>query len=134
GILVDDSIVVNDNIQRRYKLGDSALNGAVNGVKEVYTSIISSSLAIVVTFSPLLLLSGGNGAFIKALPSILITTIISSTILSVTLVPMLQFIKTKRRNKKNIRYTWFSWKTFRKNCRILFRNDFKKSIKTSYYC
>src|SRR5699024_12519683 len=63
GILVDDSIVVNDNIQRRYKLGDSALNGAVNGVKEVYTSIISSSLAIVVTFSPLLLLSGGNGAF-----------------------------------------------------------------------
>jgi len=100
GILVDDSIVVNDNIQRRYKLGDSALNGAVNGVKEVYTSIISSSLAIVVTFSPLLLLSGGNGAFIKALPSILITTIIASTILSVTLVPMLQFIKTKRRNKK----------------------------------
>src|SRR5690625_7741938 len=79
GILVDDSIVVNDNIQRRYKLGDSALNGAVNGVKEVYTSIISSSLAIVVTFSPLLLLSGGNGAFIKALPSILITTIIAST-------------------------------------------------------
>lgn len=100
GILVDDSIVVNDNIQRRYKLGDSPLNGAVNGVKEVYTSIISSSLAIVVTFSPLLLLSGGNGAFIKALPSILITTIIASTVLSVTLVPMLQYIKTKRRNKK----------------------------------
>lgn len=100
GILVDDSIVVNDNIQRRYKLGDSPLDGAVNGVKEVYTSIISSSLAIVVTFSPLLLLSGGNGAFIKALPSILITTIIASTVFSVTLVPMLQFIKTKRHNKK----------------------------------
>lgn len=100
GILVDDSIVVNDNIQRRYKLGDSPLNGAINGVKEVYTSIISSSLAIVVTFSPLLLLSGGNGAFIKALPSILITTIIASTVLSVTLVPMLQYIKTTRSNKK----------------------------------
>ncbi|HLQ82997.1 MAG TPA: efflux RND transporter permease subunit [Pseudogracilibacillus sp.] len=100
GILVDDSIVVNDNIQRRYKLGDSAMNGAINGVKEVYTSIISSSLAIVVTFSPLLLLSGGNGAFIKALPSILITTIIASTILSVTLVPMMQYIKTKRYNKQ----------------------------------
>ncbi|MHA6259871.1 efflux RND transporter permease subunit [Sporosarcina sp. CAU 1771] len=100
GILVDDSIVVNDNIQRRYKLGDSPMDGAINGVKEVYTSIISSSMAIVVTFSPLLFLSGGNGAFIKALPSILITTIIASTILSITLVPMLQFIKTKRRNQK----------------------------------
>lgn len=100
GILVDDSIVVNDNIQRRYKLGDSALDGAVTGVREVYPSIISSSLAIVVTFSPLLLLSGGNGAFIKALPSILITTIIASTVLSITLVPMMQYLKTKRKAKK----------------------------------
>src|SRR5690625_7774754 len=91
-------------MQRRYKLGDSALNGAVNGVKEVYTSIFSSSLAIVVTFSPLLLFSGGNGAFIKSLPSMLITTIIASTILSVTLLPMLQFIKKKHRNK-NIPHT-----------------------------
>ncbi|WP_422124268.1 efflux RND transporter permease subunit [Planococcus sp. X10-3] len=100
GILVDDSIVVNDNIQRRYKLGDSAREGAIRGVREVYPSIISSSLAIVVTFSPLLLLSGGNGAFIKALPSILITTIIASTILSITLVPMMQYLKTKRKAKK----------------------------------
>ncbi|WP_033543567.1 efflux RND transporter permease subunit [Planococcus sp. CAU13] len=100
GILVDDSIVVNDNIQRRYKLGDSAKQGAINGVREVYPSIISSSLAIVVTFSPLLLLSGGNGAFIKALPSILITTIIASTVLSITLVPMMQYLKTKRKAKK----------------------------------
>ncbi|MCM3610026.1 efflux RND transporter permease subunit [Planococcus sp. MERTA32b] len=99
GILVDDSIVVNDNIQRRYKLGDSPREGAVKGVREVYPSIISSSLAIVVTFSPLLLLSGGNGAFIKALPSILITTIIASTVLSITLVPMMQYLKTKRKAK-----------------------------------
>ncbi|RNF39710.1 efflux RND transporter permease subunit [Planococcus salinus] len=99
GILVDDSIVVNDNIQRRYKLGDTPREGAVRGVKEVYSSIISSSLAIVVTFSPLLFLSGGNGAFIKALPSILITTIIASTILSVTLVPIMQYMKTKRKPK-----------------------------------
>ncbi|MGM0896392.1 MAG: efflux RND transporter permease subunit [Bacillota bacterium] len=100
GILVDDSIVVNDNIQRRYKLGDNPLTGAVNGVKEVYPSIVSSSLAIVVTFSPLLLLSGGNGAFIKALPSILITTILASTILSITLVPMMQYLRNKRKKRK----------------------------------
>ncbi len=100
GILVDDSIVVNDNIQRRYKLGDNTLTGAINGVKEVYPSIVSSSLAIVVTFSPLLLLSGGNGAFIKALPSVLITTILASTVLSITLVPMMQYLRTKRKKRK----------------------------------
>lgn len=52
GILVDDSIVVNDNIQRRYKLGDGPLMGAVNGVKEIWVSIVTSSLAIVFTFLP----------------------------------------------------------------------------------
>lgn len=102
GILVDDSIVVNDNIQRRYKLGDAPILGAVNGVREVYSSIIASSLAIVVTFSPLLFLSGGNGSFIKALPSILITTILASTVLSVTLVPMMQYLKAKRKKVKKI--------------------------------
>lgn len=114
GILVDDSIVVNDNIQRRYKLGDSPRAGAINGVREVYPSIISSSLAIVVTFSPLLLLSGGNGAFIKALPSILITTIIASTVLSITLVPMMQYLKTKRKAKRISKTPGFLGKPFEK--------------------
>ena len=42
GILVDDAIVVNDNIQRRYQLGDSPLEGAIKGTKEVRVSIITS--------------------------------------------------------------------------------------------
>src|SRR5699024_7707963 len=69
GILVDDSIVVNDNIERRFTLGDSKGDAIYNGVKEVAPSVIASTAAIVFTFSPLLLLSGANGDFIKALPS-----------------------------------------------------------------
>lgn len=88
GILVDDAIVVNDNIERRYKLGDSPLEGAIQGTKEVRTSIITSTLAVVFTFLPLVFLSGGNGDFIRALPTVLITTIIASTIISLTIVPI----------------------------------------------
>ncbi|SFE87401.1 efflux RND transporter permease subunit [Alteribacillus iranensis] len=97
GILVDDSIVVNDNIQRRYKLGDQPIQGAITGVKEVYPSILSSSLAIVLTFSPLLFLSGANGEFIRALPSILITTIIASTILALLFVPIMRYVNYQRK-------------------------------------
>jgi multidrug efflux pump len=101
GILVDDSIVMNDNIQRRYKLGDNALTGAVNGVKEIWVSIVTSSLAIVFTFLPLVFLSGGNGAFIRALPTVLITTILASTLAALIFVPVLRYMLYSR-SKKNI--------------------------------
>jgi len=103
GILVDDSIVVNDNIQRRFKMGDKALPGVINGVKEVWVSIITSSLAIVFTFLPLVFLSGGNGAFIRALPTVLITTILASTIVALLFVPMMRysFYRTSKKKMSN---------------------------------
>ncbi|MBM7663495.1 multidrug efflux pump subunit AcrB [Bacillus mesophilus] len=102
GILVDDSIVMNDNIQRRYTLGDSPLMGAVNGVKEIWVSVVTSTLAIVFTFSPLIFLSGGNGAFIRALPTVLITTILASTVIALLFVPMMQYLFYKKpRSRKH---------------------------------
>jgi multidrug efflux pump len=100
GILVDDSIVVNDNIQRRYKLGDGALAGAITGVKEIWVSIVTSSFAIVFTFLPLIFLSGGNGAFIRALPAVLITTIIASTLVALIFVPVMRYLLYSKTSKK----------------------------------
>ncbi|MFD1171191.1 efflux RND transporter permease subunit [Oceanobacillus picturae] len=99
GIIVDDSIVINDNIQRRYKLGDKGLMGAVNGVKEIWVSIVTSSLAIVFTFLPLIFLSGGNGAFIRALPTVLISTIIASTLVALVFVPIFRYLFNRRSKK-----------------------------------
>ncbi|WP_223700757.1 efflux RND transporter permease subunit [Sutcliffiella deserti] len=101
GILVDDAIVVNDNIQRRYQLGDKPLEGALTGTKEVRVSIITSTLAIVFTFLPLTFISGPNGAFISALPTILISTIIGSTIVALTIVPIFLAWRRKKSSKKS---------------------------------
>lgn len=100
GILVDDSIVVNDNIERRFTLGDNKLDAVYNGVKEVAPSVVASTLAIVFTFSPLLLLSGANGDFIKALPSILISTMVVSTILALTFVPAVRYLIVRKKVPK----------------------------------
>ena len=97
GILVDDSIVVNDNIERRLVNGDSKSDAMYNGTREVAPSVIASTIAIVLAFSPLLLLSGANGEFIRALPSILITTMIVSTILALILVPALRYVAPVRK-------------------------------------
>ncbi|KGP70787.1 efflux RND transporter permease subunit [Pontibacillus yanchengensis] len=99
GILVDDAIVVNDNIQRRFQLGDSAWKGTIQGIKEVRVSIITSTLMIIFSFFPLTFLSGSNGDFIRALPTTLITTIIASTIMSLTLIPTVQYVRRKRKKQ-----------------------------------
>lgn len=100
GILVDDAIVVNDNIQRRFQLGDNAWNGTIKGVKEVRLSIFTSTLMIIFSFFPLTFLSGSNGAFIRALPTTLISTILASTIIALTLIPTVQYVRKKRKNNK----------------------------------
>lgn len=100
GILVDDAIVVNDNIQRRYQLGDGPLQGALTGTKEVRVSVITSTLAIVFTFLPLTFISGPNGAFISALPTVMISTIIGSTVVALTIVPIFLSWRKKSRRKK----------------------------------
>ncbi|MFG6118415.1 efflux RND transporter permease subunit [Thalassobacillus sp. B23F22_16] len=101
GILVDDAIVVNDNIQRRYQLGDGPLEGTINGVKEVGISILTSTLMIIFSFLPLTFLSGSNGDFIRALPMVLILTILSSTVMAFTLIPTVQYARHKSKKIKS---------------------------------
>ena len=101
GIIVDDSIVVSDNIERRLALGDSRKDAMITGTQEVAPSVIASTIAIVFTFLPLLLLSGANGQFIRALPSILITTMIVSTILALFFVPALRYLLSGSKVRKN---------------------------------
>ncbi|MBX0356258.1 efflux RND transporter permease subunit [Halobacillus sp. Nhm2S1] len=99
GILVDDAIVVNDNIQRRFQLGDGPMEGTIRGVKEVGKSIITSTLMIIFSFLPLTFLSGTNGDFIRALPSVLIFTVLASTIIALTFIPTVQYARKKRKKK-----------------------------------
>ncbi|CAM3956812.1 efflux RND transporter permease subunit [Alkalicoccus chagannorensis] len=96
GILVDDGIVVGDNIRAKYRKGLEPLDGALQGVREVRSSIIVSTLTIVFTFLPLVFISGANGDFIRALPTVLVTTIIASTLIALTLVPIFLIWRRKK--------------------------------------
>ncbi|WP_252312090.1 efflux RND transporter permease subunit [Sinobaca sp. H24] len=96
GILVDDAIVVNENIDRRLKLGDSPFRAATLGVRQVAVSVIVSTLTVVFTFFPLLLLPGSAGAFIRPLPVVLIAAIIASTIVALTIMPLFRAAQEER--------------------------------------
>lgn len=100
GILVDDAVVVNDNIERRLTaLGESPFKASVNGSNEVLISILTATLATLASFGPLIFLKGNTGAFIKPVPIIISCTMIASMIMSLTIIPI--FREWYEKNKKS---------------------------------
>jgi multidrug efflux pump subunit AcrB len=89
GILVDDAVVVNDNIERRIlTMGESPKIAALKGTKEVAISILTATLATVASFAPLFFLSGDAGSFAKPLPFAVIFTLLASMLMSFTVIPI----------------------------------------------
>lgn len=89
GILVDDAVVVNDNIERRLSvLRERPFQAAVNGAKEVSISIVTATLATIASFAPLMFLDGNAGQFIKPIPVIISLTMLASMIMSLTIIPI----------------------------------------------
>ncbi|MDC0764832.1 efflux RND transporter permease subunit [Brevibacillus sp. AG] len=100
GILVDDAVVVNDNIERRLSvLGEDPYTAAVAGTKEVAVSIITATLATISAFGPIMFLPGDAGQFIFPVPLIIIFTMGASMFMSLTIIPIYREWN-ERRNKK----------------------------------
>lgn len=101
GILVDDAVVVNDNIERRLtSLGESPADASLRGTKEVALSILTATMATVIAFVPLLFLQGDVGAFIKPVPSIITVTMLASMVMSLTIIPIFREWYEKRRGAR----------------------------------
>jgi multidrug efflux pump subunit AcrB len=101
GILVDDAVVVNDNIERhRFVLKESPFSASVNGTREVSVSIITATMATVFSFGPLYFLQGGSGEFIRPLPVVVALTMLASMVMSLTVVPIFRQWYEERRGRK----------------------------------
>jgi multidrug efflux pump subunit AcrB len=89
GILVDDAVVVNDNIERRLSvLRESPTDAAINGSKEVSLSILTATLATICSFGPLFFLQGNAGQFIRAIPVIISLSMLASMAMALTIIPI----------------------------------------------
>ena len=91
GILVDDSIVTNDNIQRHLELGEDPMKAATLGIREVAYSITNATVATIAAFAPLFLLEGEIGEFIFSLPEVVTVTLLASLVVSLFLTPIIRF-------------------------------------------
>ncbi len=92
GLLVDDSIVVVENIERWLREGHSRLEAVLKGTRQIALAVVGCTLALIIAFFPLVLLPGASGDFIRSLPAAVITSVLSSMVVSLTIIPFLSSI------------------------------------------
>lgn len=104
GLLVDDSIVVVENIERWLRDGYSKKEAAIKATKQITLAVIGCTATLVIAFLPLIFLPGGPGEFVRGLPLAVITSVIASMIVSLTVVPFLasRFLKEHHNPEGNI--------------------------------
>jgi multidrug efflux pump subunit AcrB len=104
GLLVDDSIVVVENIERWLREGHSKMDAAILGTKQIGLAVLGCTATLMIAFMPLMFLPGSSGQFIRSLPTAIICSIFGSLIVSLTVVPLLssRFLKHHENPNGNI--------------------------------
>jgi multidrug efflux pump len=89
GFVVDDAIVVIENISRHVEEGESPLQAAFRGSREIGFTIISLTLSLVAVLIPLLFMGDVVGRLFREFAVTLAVTVLISAVVALTLVPML---------------------------------------------
>lgn len=100
GMVVDDAIVVLENITRHVERGSSPREAAIYATNEVWVSVIATTLVIVAVFVPLTMLGGLAGIMFKELGWIVTIVVVTSTLVAISLTPMLssKLLKARKVN------------------------------------
>ena len=96
GLLVDDSIVVVENIERWLREGYSRKEAAIQATKQITIPVLATTATLIIAFLPLVFLPGGPGEFVRGLPLAVITSVLASTLVSLTVVPFLASVFLKK--------------------------------------
>jgi hydrophobe/amphiphile efflux-1 (HAE1) family protein len=95
GFVVDDAIVMLENIVRHLEKGETPMQAALNGSREIGFTILSMTISLAAVFIPILFMSGLLGRLFREFAVTICTAILISGIVSISLTPMLcsRFLK-----------------------------------------
>ncbi|MBN8952821.1 MULTISPECIES: efflux RND transporter permease subunit [unclassified Rhizobium] len=89
GFVVDDAIVMIENIYANLETGMKPMRAALEGAKQIGFTVVSISLSLLAAFIPLFFMGGIIGRFFQTFSLTLGFTIVVSTLVSLTLTPMI---------------------------------------------
>jgi multidrug efflux pump subunit AcrB len=103
GITVDDAVVIIDNYLEKLDLGMSPHDAGSRSVTELFSSVLSATLIIIVCFLPVpYFLKGAGADFVRSLPLTITYALVVSLIISVSLIPLLSFRHIKSGVRESI--------------------------------
>jgi multidrug efflux pump subunit AcrB len=88
GMLVDNSIVMVENINRYMQLGHSKKEASILAASEIAWPVISATVTTILAFVPIATMPEMSGAFIKSLPVTIMITLTVSLLVALTFTPM----------------------------------------------
>ena len=103
GMVVDDAIVVLENITRHIERGENPREAAIYATNEVWVSVIATTLVLVAVFVPLTMMDGMAGIMFESLGWIVTVVCCTSTVIAITLTPMLcsKLLKARKMRVEN---------------------------------
>ncbi len=106
GFVVDDAIVMLENIVRHMELGESRMDAARRGSREIGFTIVSMTISLVSVFIPVLFMGSIVGRLLHEFSVTIAVAILVSGFVSLTLTPMLGslFLKYDHTQKHNVFY------------------------------
>ncbi|MHA8083825.1 efflux RND transporter permease subunit [Aquirufa sp. A-Brett2-15D] len=105
GLVVDDAIVVLENIYTKIEEGLSPWDAAIEGSKEIYFAVISTTVTLAAVFLPVIFLQGITGRLFREFGIVVAGSVIISAFVSLTLTPMLSSRLLKGAHTKPWFYT-----------------------------
>lgn len=89
GLLVDDSIVVVENIERWMLEGHSRMDATLKATRQIGMAVLGCTVTLIIAFMPLVFMPEAAGDFIRCLPLAVIFCVIASLFVSLTIIPFL---------------------------------------------
>ena len=89
GFVVDDAIVMLENIMRHIEMGETPLEAALRGSKEIGFTILSMTVSLAAVFIPILFMSGILGRLFREFAVTITVAILFSGMVSIVFTPML---------------------------------------------
>ena len=107
GLVVDDAIVMTENIYIRIERGMSPKEAGIEGSKEIFFAVISTTITLVAVFFPIVFMEGTTGRLFREFSIVVSGSVIISSFAALTFTPMLATKLLVKRKEKN----WFYRKT-----------------------
>ena len=107
GLVVDDAIVMTENIYVRIEKGMPPKEAGIEGAKEIFFAVISTTITLVAVFFPIVFMDGTTGRLFREFSIVVSGSVIISSFAALTFTPMLATKLLIKREQQS----WFYRKT-----------------------